>query len=63
MIFLAAMADDRWIGSMKMLAASEPEMAENLDSEAMEKLTGAERRKTESVRWDVAVFFFQDGCA
>lgn len=49
MIFLAAMADDRWMGSMKMLAASEPEMAENLDSEAMEKLTGAERRKTESV--------------
>lgn len=50
MIFLAAMADDRWMGSMKMLAASEPEMAENLDSEAMEKLTGAERRKTEPVR-------------
>lgn len=39
MIFLAAMADDRWMGSMKMLAASEPEMPENLDSmEAMEKL-------------------------
>lgn len=53
MIFLAAMADDRWMGSMKMLAASEPEMAENLDSETMEKLMGAERRKTESVRPDV----------
>lgn len=38
MIFLAAMADDRWMGSMKMLAASEPEIMENLDSEAMEKL-------------------------
>lgn len=38
MIFLAAMADDRWMGSIKMLAASEPEIAENLDSETMEKL-------------------------
>lgn len=38
MIFLAAMADDRWMGSIKMLAASEPEIVENLDSEAMEKL-------------------------
>lgn len=39
MIFLAAMADDRWMGSMKMLVASEPVIAENLDSmEAMEKL-------------------------
>lgn len=38
MIFLAATADDRWMGSIKMLAASEPEIAENLDSETMEKL-------------------------
>lgn len=38
MIFLAAMADDRWMGSIKMLAASEPEIMENLDSDAMEKL-------------------------
>lgn len=59
MIFLAAMADDRWMGSMKMLAASEPEMVENLDSEAMEKLTGAERGKTEAVRRDVATFFLK----
>lgn len=40
MIFLAATADDRWMGSMKMLAASELEMVENLDSETMEKLRG-----------------------
>lgn len=40
MIFLAATADDRWMGSMKMLAASEPETVENLDSETMEKLQG-----------------------
>lgn len=38
MIFLAAMADDRWMGSMKILAASEPEIVENLDSDNMEKL-------------------------
>lgn len=38
MIFLAAMADDRWMGSMKMLAASEPEIVENRDSDIMEKL-------------------------
>lgn len=38
MICLAAMAEERWMGSMKMLAASEPEIMENLDSEAMEKL-------------------------
>ena len=31
------------MGSMKMLAASEPEIMENLDSDAMEKLE--ERRK------------------
>lgn len=43
MIFFAAMADERWMGSMKMLAASEPEIMENLDSDAMEKLE--ERRK------------------
>lgn len=43
MIFLAAMADDRWMGSMKMLVASEPEIEENLDSmEAKEKLTVGE---------------------
>lgn len=40
MIFLAATPEDRWMGSMKMLAASEPEMAENLDSETVEKLRG-----------------------
>ncbi len=28
MIFLAAMEEDRWIGSMKMLSASEPEITE-----------------------------------
>lgn len=39
MIFFAAMAGERWMGSMKMLAASEPEIMENLDSDAMEKLT------------------------
>lgn len=44
MIFLAAMADERWMGSMKILAASEPEIMENLDSDAMEKLTGREHR-------------------
>ena len=38
MICLAAMADDRWMGSMKMLSASEPEIMENLDSEIVEKL-------------------------
>lgn len=38
MIFLAATAEERWMGSMKMLAASEPEIMENLDSDAMEKL-------------------------
>lgn len=38
MIFLAATADDRWMGSIKMLAASEPEIVENLDSDTMEKL-------------------------
>lgn len=40
MIFLAAMADDRWMGSMKMLAESDLEIVENLDSETMEKLWG-----------------------
>ena len=38
MIFFAAMADERWMGSIKMLAASEPEMVENLDSDTKEKL-------------------------
>lgn len=38
MIFLAAMADERWMGSMKMLSASEPDTTENLDSDSMEKL-------------------------
>lgn len=40
MIFVAATAGDRWMGSMKMLAESEPEVVENLDSETMEKLRG-----------------------
>lgn len=43
MIFLAAMADERWMGSMKMLSASDPEIMENLDSEVMEKLGGTDR--------------------
>ncbi|TNN73738.1 hypothetical protein EYF80_016118 [Liparis tanakae] len=45
MIFLAAMADDRWMGSMKMLAASEPEIIDNLDSDAVEKLSGRKKRR------------------
>ena len=45
MIFFAAMADERWMGSMKMLAASEPEMMENLDSDAMEKLNRGKRNQ------------------
>lgn len=46
MIFLAAMADDKWMGSMKMLLASEPVIEENLDSmEAMEKLKVEEKER------------------
>lgn len=45
MIFLAATAEERWMGSMKMLAASEPEIMENLDSDAMEKLREETRRE------------------
>lgn len=37
MIFLAAMADDRWMGSMKMLSASDPEIIEKR-SDTVEKL-------------------------
>lgn len=48
---------------MKMLAASEPEMAENLDSEAMDKLTGGHREEEDGVsQTGRSHGFFRDGC-
>lgn len=38
MIFFAATPEERWMGSIKMLAASDAEIMESLDSDVIEKL-------------------------